>query len=413
MTATALLLFAAADPASAGFQTFSDPDMDQPVGMAAAPDGTLWFTNGNGDSISEIDPTTGIVTDHTDPNIDGPFAITVAPDGVVWFTNNENGRLGKIDGGVVTTYPGIEQVGDVEVAADGDVWISGFPSTGDERIARFEPDTETLVPYDVPGAVFQMTPDPTAGMWFVWANASFSNARIRHITPPAVVTDPPTITGFSIAPATEATDLTFGPDGRIWFTAEDAGQIVRMNATTGALTFFTHPQVQVPNEIIPGPGGDLWFTARGTRRLGRIDPTTGAIVTYADPTDRVEGPVGLAVGGDGNVWYTRLDDLVGRLVLGTCDGRDVTVDLALGSRPTAGPDVIRGTAGADTINAAGGNDRACGLGGPDRISGGAGRDRLLGGRGNDALDGGADPDLCNGGPGSDTGVGCESRVAIP
>ena len=116
MAATALL-WSTADPASAGFTTFSGPDMDQPVGMAAAPDGTLWFTNANGDSISEIDPTTGIVTDHTDANIDGPFAITVAPDGVVWFTNNENGRLGKIDGGVVTTYPGIEQIGDVEVAA--------------------------------------------------------------------------------------------------------------------------------------------------------------------------------------------------------------------------------------------------------------------------------------------------------
>ena len=415
--ASALVLTATPAGAAAGFQTFSGSSISQPLGMAAAPDGKLWWANYGSDTIGEIDPTTGTVVAHSNINIDGPRSVTVAPDGVVWFTSTENGRLGKIDGGFITTYPAIEQIDDVEVAADGDIWFNGFPGTGDERIGRFEPDTEDLYTYTVPGNVYRMTPDPTAGMWFAWANSSGGMSRIRHITPPALITDPPTITGFSTAPATEATDVTYGPDGRLWFTAEDAGQIGRMNPTTGAVTPFTHPQVLVPNEIITGPGGDLWFTIRSGARVGRIDPSTGAIVTYRDPADTVEGPIGLAVGGDGNLWYTRVvdgtNDLVGRLTLGTCDGRPVTVDLALGSRPTASGDVIRGTSVGNTIDAAGGNDVVCGLGGNDKLYGSAGKDRLLGGPGNDLTDGGAAADHCDGGPGSDTAVGCESRVGFP
>ena len=422
LTLSAVVLVAAgalvgsASPAGAatGFDTISDPTIDQPVGMAAAPDGTLWFTNYNGDSIGNVDPATGTVTDHPDANIDGPTGITVAPDGVVWFSSTENGRLGKIDGGVVTTYDvDMEQISDVEVAADGDIWFIGFPADT-LRIGRFEPDTEDVYKYSVPGgAVGYMTPDPTAGMWFIWFNGAFTDARLRHITPPAVVTDPPTITGFSVAPVNDPTDVTWGPDNRLWFTAEDDDVVGRMNPTTGAVTTFTHPQVQVPNEIIPGPGGDLWFTIRVGGRLGRIDPSTGAIVTYQDPTDRIEGPIGLAEGGDGNVWYTRAIDLIGHLDLPTCDGREVTVDLSLGSRPTGAADVIRGTNVGNTIFAGGGNDVICSLGGNDKAYGGDGKDRLFTGPGNDLADGGAAADRCDGGPGADTAAGCELRFNFP
>ena len=111
----------------------------------------LWFANFGDNSIGRIDPTTPVVTSFTDVNINGPRSVSVAPDGVVWFTSTENGRLGKIDGGVVTTYPAMEQIDDVEVAADGDIWFNGFPSVGNQRIGRFEPGTEDLYTYPSAG----------------------------------------------------------------------------------------------------------------------------------------------------------------------------------------------------------------------------------------------------------------------
>ncbi len=409
------LVLAAAEPASAGFETFGDPTIVQPVGMDEAPDGSLWFANAGNDSIGRIDPVTEVVTNFTHATIDGPRSVSVAPNGVVWFTNSENGRLGKIDGGVVTTFPGLDGIDDVEVAADGDIWVNAFTEVGND-IGRFDPATGALAQgYAVPGFASRMTPHPTDGMWFISFNATFTDARIRRITEAGA------LTGFTTGAVNDPSDLTLGPDGRLWFTSEDDAFISRMNPNTGAMTSFDHPQVISPNEIISGPGGDLWFTVRSGGRFGRIDPGTGAIVTYRDPTDTVEGPIGLAVGGDGNLWYTRVvdgvaggpNDLVGKLELGTCDGRAVTVDLALGSRPTGAADVIRGTNAGNTIDAGGGNDVVCSLGGNDKVYGRAGRDRLFTGTGNDLADGGADPDLCNGGPGTDTAVACESRIAIP
>jgi Ca2+-binding RTX toxin-like protein len=85
----------------------------------------------------------------------------------------------------------------------------------------------------------------------------------------------------------------------------------------------------------------------------------------------------------------------------SCDGRTVTVDLALGQVPTAGDDVIRGTTLGETINALGGNDVICGGGGNDAIDAGAGDDRLFGEAGNDSLNGGLGNDRIDGGVGAD------------
>lgn len=103
----------------------------------------------------------------------------------------------------------------------------------------------------------------------------------------------------------------------------------------------------------------------------------------------------------------------------TCNGAPVTVNLALGQTPTAGPDVILGTNAANTINGRGGDDVICGLGGPDIIEGGpgndlilagagadtvrgeGGRDHLVGGDGGDTLQGGGDQDFLDGGVGAD------------
>jgi Ca2+-binding RTX toxin-like protein len=269
--------------------------------------------------------------------------------------------------------------------------------------------------YTLPGFVLRMTPHASDGMWFIWISASFTNPRIRHITVAGA------LTGFSPAPATDPGDITTGSDGNLWFTSDDDDLVARMNPTTGAVVTFSHPDIVAPSEIIDGPGGDLWFAIRSGGRFGRIDPATGAIVTYRDPTDTVEGPTGLAFSGDGNLWYTRAIDLVGRLDLGTCQGQAVTVDLALGSRPTATNDVIRGTNGGNTIFAGGGNDLVCALGGNDKAYGGTGADRIYLGPGNDTGDGEANNDKVYGangddvvylGSGADLGYGEDGRDIV-
>jgi|GEM_PF-1179269 len=85
-----------------------------------------------------------------------------------------------------------------------------------------------------------------------------------------------------------------------------------------------------------------------------------------------------------------------------CEGREVTVDLALGEQPTNGSDVIIGTDARDVIDGKDGNDVICALGGNDSVAGGAGDDQIYGGGGADALAGGAGADTIFGGGGNDS-----------
>ena len=80
--------------------------MDAPEGVTTGPDGALWFTNANNNSIGRI-TTAGVVTNYTGTGIDAPRSITTGPDGALWFTNWYNSSIGRITtAGVVSNYTG-------------------------------------------------------------------------------------------------------------------------------------------------------------------------------------------------------------------------------------------------------------------------------------------------------------------
>lgn len=95
------------------------------------------------------------------------------------------------------------------------------------------------------------------------------------------------------------------------------------------------------------------------------------------------------------------------VVVLTCNGLPVTVDLNLGESPTAGDDVIYGTPGNDIINGLGGNDTICGGLGRDTIFGSAGDDWITGGD-SDGTENLFDFNDIFGGNGNDTLIGSEA-----
>ena len=57
-----------------------------PGGIAAGPDGNLWFTEGNGNQIGRI-TTAGVITEFPIPTANSdPYGIAAGPDGNLWFT---------------------------------------------------------------------------------------------------------------------------------------------------------------------------------------------------------------------------------------------------------------------------------------------------------------------------------------
>ena len=83
---------------------YTGTGIGSPAEIAAGPDGALWFTNSNNNSIGRI-TTTGAVTNFTGTGVSTPNGITAGPDGALWFTNIGNNSIGRITTtGAVTNY---------------------------------------------------------------------------------------------------------------------------------------------------------------------------------------------------------------------------------------------------------------------------------------------------------------------
>ncbi len=75
-----------------------------PTGIAAGPDGNLWFTESDGNRIGRITPG-GTITEFA-RGISAksrPFGIAAGPDGNVWFTEFSGNRIGRVNLSLVPT----------------------------------------------------------------------------------------------------------------------------------------------------------------------------------------------------------------------------------------------------------------------------------------------------------------------
>jgi streptogramin lyase len=111
-------------------------------------------------------------------------------------------------------------------------------------------------------------------------------------------------------------DVVAGPDGGIWASPENGSGgpsfVRRIDPATGAVTEFDiGDRADVSSKIAADPSGDdLWVSSPSQGELIRV--TTGGVVTefpLADPAfpGVTPLPYGLAVGGDGGVWFTTPD----------------------------------------------------------------------------------------------------------
>lgn len=137
-------------------------------------------------------------------------------------------------------------------------------------------------------------------VWFTWGTAPLGAGRIGRVGPDG------TVTGFTIpTEAANASGITIGPDGNIWFTEQGAARIGRMTPG-GRFTEFPLGSPGYPRGIVAGPDGNLWFTVPtpdGSDWIGRITPT--GTVTRFPLGGHHAGPGDITVGPDGNLWFSR------------------------------------------------------------------------------------------------------------
>jgi streptogramin lyase len=285
-----------------------------PRGIAAGPDGNLWFADdGATKAIGRINPSTGHIDEFNLPAGSKPYSVAFGADRNMWFTDNGTtkaiGRIspstGHIDefGASSGLLAGSSPRG-IATGPDGNLWFADAGAT--KAIGRINPSTghidefsSGLLPGSSPGGMIAQGAD--GNMWFADQGTTKAIGRINPSTQHIDEFHPLSLTGTPswIAP---------GPDGNLWFT-EGApfiggpAKIGRIDPAGAITEFGTADGLNAgskPLAIASGPDGNLWFGDRGaTSAIGRVT-TAGQINEYTASTSV---PVWLWPGADGNVWF--------------------------------------------------------------------------------------------------------------
>ena len=274
---------------------------DTPTAIAAAADGTVWFTIDGADAIGRVRAGQLERLAKSGTNVE-PLGLAVAPDGSVWYTDIAARAVSRVTpSGEIASFPldtPIVRLGRLAVAPDGSAWFAestGYSITRlkDGELTRHVFESLRGGPYGVAVAA-----DGT-----VWATLQAADQLLR-ITPDGQ------IEAFDVPRrAAVPTDVAVGPDGSIWFIQFRGNRIGRLK--DGAFEEF---EVAEENAGLTGiavaEDGAAWFGMLRSGSLGRLHG--GEITTFKLPRERAR-PYSLTVDRDGNVWYADISGYVGML----------------------------------------------------------------------------------------------------
>ena len=283
-------------------------DSGATTSLTVGPDGNIWFTEYYGNKIGRITPG-GDLTEFPIPDgmdqcfmsgeacvyvwTSTPHAIAPGPDGNLWFAKGSASVLARITG------------------ADGNV---SFVNGGERRLASITPTgdfTDYPIPYGPNTTIASIVTGPDGNLWF-----SEANSLLWHGEPYGAPIGRLSLAGvywnFSLGGDMTSADsnVIAGPDGNLWFIGSSATTVFvgRIEPATLELTQF--PLRPSPTRhrplIVSGPNGELWFMDGG--HIGHVTSSGGitrcVLADTSSTTYYLTEPWWIAVGPDGNLWFT-------------------------------------------------------------------------------------------------------------
>ncbi|WP_110208670.1 hypothetical protein [Nocardioides daejeonensis] len=227
--------------------------------------------------------------------------ITPAPNGDLWFAEGNANKIGRITtAGVITeftlpaTTTGDGVVKDLDVDSAGNVWVVW--DTG-WKVSRIVPSTSTAYTW---GFDYPYGEEVRVGPGAVWVTVSYDEDGIVKIVGDNANWD-------ANAPECDGA-LGRGRDGLMWCQQFD--KLIQVNAAgTGGTAYPLPSNATYPYSVATGPTNKIWFgrDTGGTMFTSPGDGNVGWITnSNAVRTVRVGSrvaPRSLTTGADGNVWF--------------------------------------------------------------------------------------------------------------
>ena len=283
--------------------------LPQVEGITAGPNGYLWFTVSSSSDIGSINTANDQITLFPTPYPGSdPYGIVEGPDGNIWFTEAGANQIGVINPTThaIQEFPidssGNDKAEGITVGPDGNLWIT---LTGTDTIAVMSPTGALLHEYTVPVANAEpnsITIGPSGkGLWFTEAGTD----RIASISTTGTVTE-----FYTNDYDGDSFGITSIPGGDLWFVTTNIDQVYSMLAAApNTITPYSYKATAADGAtgIVSDSNGNLWFTQDSDNQVGEFSPTTG-ITTEIDSPSEDSGPLGIALGGDGNLYYAESGD---------------------------------------------------------------------------------------------------------
>lgn len=296
-----------------------------PGQIAAAPDGSLWFTENRG--IQHLSPSgrfrlfavpgaAGTAGDNT------PGSLVVDPRGTVWFTAGRN--IGRLAGdGKLLLFPVSRHLGApafLTKGPDGTVWCAlaaAADRTYNFAIARILPSGAVLPVFtwpkrgSIPGSLDRLDAFAVGAGHRIWLADTFvtnftqgsgptfvgyidSHMRIVRFPLPRAI-------GHVCQSWCTPLSIVIGTDGVVWFGLLNPG-LGRLTPN-GVPSIISLPRsVIIVTTLAPGLNGKVWFGTVGSG-LGYVT-RAGRVRYFALSPHRTDGYEGVASVPDGSLWFT-------------------------------------------------------------------------------------------------------------
>ena len=109
-------------------------------------------------------------------------------------------------------------------------------------------------------------------------------------------------------------DVAPARDGSVWYTAQGAGELGRLDPATGKTHHIKLGQGSAPHGVIVGPDGAPWITDGGLNAIVRVDPATEAVRSFPLPAGHTGANLNTATfDRRGTLWFTGQGGVYGRL----------------------------------------------------------------------------------------------------
>lgn len=300
-----------------------------PAYIASAPDGTLWYTDlGTAGAVRHIATSGQSLGQVASP---APSASIAVSDGgiVAWPFVTPPDSAGRTQTG--TARRRLDgTVSSSSVWGDGGYAVAFLPSGDYRYTARVtdpaavaqrgfnvchptDEDDECDVGTPANSRLTDLTLGPDGRLWVMQPEGDVA----RRMNSDATGFDQEVPLPVGSHPGLAA----LGPDGNLWIggygntdgSGNTVNQIIRLTPSGVQKSYFL-PAGKGPNDIAAGPDGALWFTEYRGQSIGRIT-TSGQYTSYPLPSAASSpGPYGIIAGADGALWFTeRGTGEIGRL----------------------------------------------------------------------------------------------------